>query len=377
MTRAARVAVAAALIFCASVFAGAQQGTRRIATVAAIRNFSSFYHAQPVLVRGELRDPERAPVLAAGEDAIRLMSRQALPDAGTYDVRAEVIDVGRLSHDDPRVPMLDLNTLGIDAEHWPRQGELVVLRATGFEPARPLAAPSVRNLALDPERYLDQRVTVAGQFRGRNLFGDLPQAPAASKDSKGEFVLKSADAAIWARGKRPKGRGFDLDTDSRLDTNRWLEVSGVVHQDRGLVWVDVDDISLTEPQKEAAPEETAAAPPPAPIPPEVLFSAPTQDETDVPVTTHVRVQFSRDIKPESFKGSVHIGYSSQQSGERGEPQPPAVQPQMQYDPAGRILDIGFAAPLERFRLVVIELNGLTGTDGVPMAPWRLTFTTGG
>ena len=29
-----------------------------------------------------------------------------------------------------------------------------------------------------PPRYLDQKVTITGQFSGRNLLGDLPDAPA-------------------------------------------------------------------------------------------------------------------------------------------------------------------------------------------------------
>jgi hypothetical protein len=354
-----------------------QAGTRRVATIPAIRAYPGFYHGQPVLVRGEIRDAESRPSVASNEESIRLLTRETVPSAGSYDVRGEVLDIGRLNQDDPRLSGVDLRPFGVDpSDHWPRQGEVVLLRATSFEKAQPLAAPSIRALALDPWRYEGQHVTVRGQFRGRNLFGDVPQAPAAAAESRGEFVIRSADAAIWVLGKRPKGRGFQLDPDSRIDTRRWIEVSGMVQYARGLVWIAAQELQEVEPQKEQTTAE--APPPPQPIPPEVLFSAPTQDETDVPLTTHVRIQFSRDINTESLKGHVRVSYSGVQSQERGEPQPPAVEPQLRYDPAGRVLDIGFASPLERFRTVRVELlDGISGTDGAPMKPWTLTFSLGG
>lgn len=358
--------------------AAAQPGTRRVTTVTAVKSFPGFYHGQPVLVRGELRDPETHPTLAAGEEFVRVIGKDTLPQPGTYDVRGDVLDVGRLQADDPRLSGVDLRALGVDpSDRWPRQGEVVVLKASSFEKAEPLPAPTIRALALDPERYVDQRVTVKGQFRGRNLYGDLPQAPAAAAQSKGEFVLRSADAAIWALGKRPKGRGFQLDTESRIDTHRWLEVSGVVHQARGLVYIEVDDLAETTPVKDAVAVEAAPAPAAA-IPPEVLFSTPTEDETDVPPTTHVRIQFSRDIDPPSFKSHVNVTYSGTQAADRGEPQAPGLTAQLRYDPGTRVLDIGFSAPLERFRTVTVELaDGIKGTDGTPLRPWTLRFSVGG
>jgi len=239
-----------------------------------------------------------------------------------------------------------------------------------------LRAPSTRALALDPWRYEGQRVTVRGQFRGRNLYGDVPQAPAAASESKGEFVLRSADAAIWVLGKRPRGRGFALDPESRIDTKRWLEVSGPVHQARGLVWVAADEITEVAAEKEQVSVE--AAPAPTLIPPEVRFSVPVDGETDVPLSTRVRIQFSRDIDPASFKGHVRISYVGGESVERGEPQPPAITAEPRYDPGSRVLDIGFTTPLQRFRTMKVELlEGIVGTDGAPLQPWTLTFSLGG
>lgn len=350
-----------------------------MATVAALRTYPGFYHTQRVLVRGEIIDPETRPTLMAGESTIRLILRDRVASAGTFDVRGEMLDVGRLEPNDPRLSGLDLRLFGIDAtDRWPRQGEVLLLRVSSIEPAEPPPAPSIRAIALDPVRYSDQRVTVSGQFRGRNLYGDLPQAPAAAADkqNKGEFVLRSADAAVWVLGKRPRGRGFQFDPESRLDTRRWLEVTGTVRHAQGLVWLEADDLREVEPEKEQV--TTEAAPPPAPIPPEVVFSVPTQDETDVSQDVHVRIQFSRDLEPATLKGHVRVSYLGQQSAERGEAQPPSVTATIRYDAGARVMDIGFTEPLERFRTVKVELlDGITGTDGAPLVPWTLTFSVGG
>ena len=68
-------------------------------------------------------------------------------------------------------------------------------------------------------------MTVTGNFRGRNLFGDTPAAPG---DGRYDFVLRGAEGAIWVTGIRPRGRNFDLDLDRRIDTDKWVEVTGVV-----------------------------------------------------------------------------------------------------------------------------------------------------
>jgi hypothetical protein len=116
---------------------------------------------------------------------------------------------------------------------------------------------------------------------------------------------------------------------------------------------------------------------PAGPPPEVVFSTPTEDETDVATTTSVRVQFSRDIDPATIKGHVRVSYSQAQSAERGEPDTPPVDFTTQYNNANRVLEVRFAKPLERFRTIKVELlEGITGTDGQGLKPWTLTFALG-
>jgi hypothetical protein len=292
-------------------------------------------------------------------------------------LRGELWDLGRMQPDDFRLSGKDLRgLLGVDSTaSWPRPGEVLVVNVTSAGPAAPLAAPSLRNVALAPERYVEQRVTIQGQFRGRNLFGDQPQSPPGG-DARREFVLRSADASLWVTGKPPRGRGFTFDLNSRLDTRRWLEVSGVVKEDRGIVWIVAEELSETSPQADKVAEPITSAVPT--IPPEVLFSAPTHDETDVPLDTAVRLQFSRDLDPTTLKAGVRVYYSASQAKERGEPQAPPIEVRASYNKGTRVLELTFAEPLERFRTVTVSLNEeIKGTDGLALKPYSVTFTMGG
>jgi hypothetical protein len=234
---------------------------------------------------------------------------------------------------------------------------------------------------LNASRYLDQKVAITGQFSGRNLLGDLPDAPAKSRY---DFVLRSADAAIWVSNMRPKvkdanGRDIELGLDARIDTSRWLTVRGTVQQVRGLLVLDAEpgSLSLTKPPTETTTEDEPIRVPAGP-PPEVIFSAPTQEETDVLMATTVRIQFSRDIDPPTLKGRIRARYLESQSVERGEPTTPPVEFTLQYAGANRVLELRFAKPLERFRTIKIDLlDGILGTDQQPLKPWTLTFSLGG
>jgi len=242
-------------------------------------------------------------------------------------------------------------------------------------PAATFPAPSVSALALDPLRYEDLNVTVTGRFRGRNLYGDQPDGPGRSR---WDFVLQAGEASVWVVGRRPRGDGFSLDTAARVDTGRWLEVAGTVRFERGLVSLEATAIRAVAPPSVPPPSEPVAIVPVRGPAPEVLFSVPTAEQTDVPPGSSVRIQFSRDLDPDSLKGQVRVAYSGQQSAERSEPGPPALAFATNYNAGQRVLEIRFERPLERFRAVRIELgDGIRATDGVGLAPWTLTFTTGG
>ena len=152
---------------------------RRATTIAAIRNYPAFYNGQPVLLRAELhQDGERASLIA-GDSRIPALVKGGVSGSGVLEVRGEVWDMGRMQPDDPRFSGREIRQfVGLESgASWPKPGEIVIVNVTSASPAESLVAPSVRTLALAPERYADQHVTVKGQFRGRNLYGDLPQAP--------------------------------------------------------------------------------------------------------------------------------------------------------------------------------------------------------
>jgi Bacterial Ig-like domain len=352
----------------------AQPSARRVTNLPALQTYPTFYHLRPVVIIGTLTvEPNGTLRLRDESSSIRVIFKDGLPE-GLSEVRGEFWDMGRMNHDDPRFSSYDMKgTFQIDPEGaWPRPGEVTAIVASAITPATFPPAATVRSMALFPTRYVDQKVTITGQFSGRNLLGDLPDAPG---NSRYDFVLRSADAAVWVSNLRPRGRDFELALDTRLDTGRWVQVSGVVKQGRGLVWVDgtAGTVALTKP-----PAETLADAPirvPAAPPPEVVFSAPIADETDVSLTTNIRIQFSRDINPATLKGRVRVQYIP--GAEPGAPVGAITDFTTQYVAATRVLEIRFLKPLDRFRTVQVQLGEeILGRDEQPLKPWTLSFTTG-
>jgi len=358
------------LLFAASV--SAQPGsttTRRATNIPSLQAHSEFFHMRPVVVVGEMKMLDSGELRLTTDGAsLRVVNKGNSPE-GSVEVRGEFWDLGKFTSDDPRLVGYDLRrTFGIDTEGgWPRLGQVTALIASSIAPAAPPSAPSIRNIVLNPSRYLDQKVTVTGQFGGRNLLGDLPDAPG---QSRWDFVMRSADAAIWVTNLRPRGKDFELALDARIDTGRWVEVAGTLQQGRGLQWLNAEGgtIKITQAPKdtpEMAVIRVAAAPPPA-----VIFSTPIAGEDDVLPTSGVRIQFSRDMDAATFRGHIRAHYTTGSAA--------TLEFTTQYLPGTRVLELKFAAPLERFSGVTIELQeGIIGSDKQPLAPWALTFGTGG
>ncbi len=366
----------------AAIAAAQPSDARRATSIDALIAFSDFFHGRPVILVGDIATRENGELRLAQDTAsVRIVFKGHVTD-GLSEVRGQYFDVGRIKPDDPRVQTLDLkNAFHVDPESgsWPRPGEMTAVFANSVSPASRPDAPSLRAIALSPGRYLDQKVTIVGQYAGRNLFGDLPDAPGRSQ---WDFVLRSSDAAIWVTNIRPKTKDFDLALDRRMDTGKWLQVTGIVQERRGIEWVQADPgtLAAAKPPSETtteAPSEPAVRVPAAP-PPEVVFSAPTQDETDVSQGASVRIQLSRDIDPATLKGNVHVRYVKSETVERGEPVTPTASFTSVWNQMNRELELKFDQPLERFRTVEVELtDAIKGTDGQPMRPWKLTFQTGG
>jgi Bacterial Ig-like domain len=355
----------------------AQTISRRATNLPALIAFPAFFHGRPIVLIGNVTTDQNGRARVSDDNgSVRLLLKNSAPD-GLDEIRGEFWDLSRMRPDDPRFSTYDLRkTFDLDPDGpWPKSGEVTAILVTSVAPAAPPPAPSIRAIVLNPARYIDQKVTITGQYSGRNLLGDLPDAPGRSRY---DFVLRSADAAIWVINMRPKGKEFDLALDARIDTNRWLTLRGTVQQGRGLQWLDAEagTLALAKPPADTPAEEPVRVP--AAPPPEVVFSTPTEDETDVSTTASVRVQFSRDIDPATLKGHVRASYVQAQSRERGELDTPAVNVTTRYNAASRVLEIRFAAPLERFRTVKLELlEGITGADGQVLKPWTLTFVVGG
>ena len=367
-----------------AAWSDAQPAIRRATNLTTLLAFPGFFHGRPILIVGKVAVDKDQLRLSDDNTSIHLLFKGGNAPDGLDEVRGEFWDLGRMKADDIRLSTYDLRqTFKIDPDApWPRPGEVTAIVATAVTPAALPQQASVRALVLHPSRYLDQKVAITGQFSGRNLLGEMPDAPGKSRY---DFVLRSTDAAIWVSNMRPRtkdgnGKDIELGLDARIDTGRWLAVRGTVQLVRGLLVLDAEAGSLTlaKPPSETHTDEEAPIRVPAGPPPEVIFSAPTQDETDVLQTTTVRIQFSRDIDPATLKGRIKPHYLESQSAERGEPVTPAAEFSFQYLGANRVVEVKFPKPLERFRTLKVDLlDGILGTDGQPLRPWTLTFMLGG
>lgn len=351
--------------------AAAQPAARRATTIAALRSYPGFYHQQNVSVIGAVKaETVEDAVFASDEASVRLIARE-LPRDGKLEARGQFLDIGRMSPDDPRLIPFNLadRVRNRYPDRWPRPGEELVLILAGTMPPPATAeatAPPLRTVALEPARFEGQRVSILGQFRGRNLFGDLPEAPAPAR---WQFVLRSTDTALWVMGLQPKGKTFNFDPAKRIDTGRWVKVQGTVRTAKGLTWLEGTTIEIAPAPAESATEVEIAAPPPPPV--EILFTAPAEGETDVRIGERVRMQLSRDLDAASLKDRVRITYAST-------PSTPAVTFAATYTRENRALEIKPSEPLAPFQVVKVEfLEGITGSDGGALAPFTLTFTTGG
>ena len=373
--------VGAIMFAAAAITAGyGQTAQRRAASPASLLAYPGFYQGQPVVVRGTLVTRDQAVLLSPTvERSIPLIFRGPSPIDGPVELRASFWDVGRLPREDPRIATLGIDRLlpkGLEGD-WPRPGEVVVLTVTDAMAVKPPEGPpSLRDIALDPTPYVGQRVRVTGQFRGRNLYGDAAQTPSLSQ---WDFVLRSADASLWITGLRPRGKGFNLDTGARVDTGTWLETTGVVRVGKGLVWIEAQQFALTKPTLETRNAEVPAIPEMGP-PPQVIFTDPAEGEIDVALRSPVRLQFSRDMNPETFKGNVQWTFTTVDAVNTGADTPrEASRPaDFKYDGAKRSLEIRLPPDASAsYRNVIVELrDGIAATDGARLKPWQLTFVFG-
>lgn len=372
-------------LLCLLTLSVAAQMPGRIATTpAALRAAPVFYHGKQVAVVGNIVDTRE---FARLEPVSATQGSSALPDVSSRqifvfwreqarrssgEIRGEFWDLGRLTEGDSRFSSYNFRGL-VDAVadgRWPTRDQMFVIVGATMLESTLATTPTLREIVLAPEKYENRSATVSGKFRGRNLYGDVA-APLPSP-SKWDFVIQSADAALWVTGARPRGKGFDLDPSARVDTGRWLQVSGMVRREGSRVWVQAEEVELSSAPDETPVEIDVPTTPREP-PPSISFSAPVPDEVDVDPGTSIRIQFSRDMDGRSLKDRIRVTYLPPAQGVA--PPPPLFT--ANYNPGNHAVEIKLAKRLEGFQTVKVELlEGIMALDGQPLPPWALTFSTG-
>jgi len=222
---------------------------------------------------------------------------------------------------------------------------------------------TLEDLVTKPQRYESKTVTVRGQFRGQNLFGDLPSA---SRERSADWVLKDDVFSVWVTGKKAKGPGWNLDAGLKRDTGKWLQVTGRVRVNGRVVTLQALDVVLSKAPSAAAQAQAPPPPPPPPRPkkpPVVVFGLPLDGERDVPPDSVFQVQFSNDMEESSFKDRVVFRYA-------GRPQPgdnALDAKRVSYDLGRKTLTVDPGDLLRPGRVVeLLLLPGIVDLDGLPL-----------
>ena len=224
----------------------------------------------------------------------------------------------------------------------------------------------LRELMSNPDPYYDRLISVVGKFRGDNVYNDLPMR---TKKTPRDFIIKVADVALWVTGKRPRGKGFELNPERRRDTGKWLKVTGNPWTDEGIVYLKARKIEMVpkpedpdlEPRKvEDELAELKAQEPP----PEVVFSMPLAGEKSLPLNSEFRIQFSKDMDDGSFDRNVDLIYSDDGPDDHSFPDM-----QISYDRPSRSLLVIPGKVLEPGKEIrLILYRGITDNDGRPLVP---------
>lgn len=358
-------------LLCLLPTAHAQPLSRLATTLAAVLKYPTFHHDKSLAMLG-------TPVDVAG-GAHRGLSVPApatfvvAPRTGTppdrrVELRGRLYDIGRFLSDDSRLGPLNLPAIisSVMGDRWPARETLFVLTGATWSDPPPDNDRSLRAIALAPAAFEGREVTVRGRFRGRNLYGDAPAWP---REGQWDFVLQAADAAVWILGRRPRGDGFDLSPTTRAHTGRWLEVTGRLEIRDELPVILASGIRTADPQEEAPLDDVPEA---APLPPpELIFSAPAQNEVLVPRAVTVRLQFSRTMDADSLESGIVVRYPNA-------PQRQAPAFAVRYRAAPMAAELEFEAPLAPNEVVEVEIGPtVLASDGVPVARTTLRFTTSG
>jgi Bacterial Ig-like domain len=342
------------------------QATAPLATsLTTIERYPVFFQGRQVsFVATPVRDRLGWRVPMGAPRQMVVVPKEGQPPQRALELRGTLLDIGRLEPDDSRLSLYGLGPViqALYADRRPPRETLFALVGATWVNDEATDPPTIRSIVLHPETFEGRTVTLRGRFRAQNLFGDLPAWP---KENEWDFVLKSADGVIWVTGKRPRGKGFDLDPGTRRSAGTWLQATGPVRVVDGLPRLEAREIAPT------APIEEPAAAPAAPAPPlpraAVIFSAPVDGETGIDPDVVVRIQFSRDMDESSFDGQIRVAYA-------GGGVVPAFD--VLYRPVNRSIEVRFKMPLAASTDVIVSLDeGILTSDGSPLTPATIRFRT--
>ena len=268
--------------------------------------------------------------------------------------------------DDPDLPALP--NLDEGKSHWPHVSVTVwgitdMTPPPGVQRKREYKGSSLESLVMNPGEKDGQTLRVVGQFRGKNLYGDLP---IRSQRGSSDWVIKDDAFAVWVTGKKAKGAGWELDAGLKRDTGRWLEVVGRVQTVNGITYLRAVQVALASAPSPTAKVDAPAPPPERPkVPPVVVFALPLDGEEEVATDSRFIVQFSKDMDESTFAGRVMLRYAG------------AVMPGdrafdgvvLTYDGGRRALTVDPRDVLRPGRAVeLLLLPGILDTDGLPLTP---------
>jgi hypothetical protein len=269
--------------------------------------------------------------------------------------------------EDPNLPPLpSLNDQG--KGHWPHVS-ITIWGITDMTPARAAERKreykraSLESLVMNAGERDGQTVRVVGQFRGKNLYGDLPSR---SQRQSSDWVIKDDAFAVWVWGKQPKGAGWELDSDLKTDTGRWVEVVGSVETRNGITYLKAVQVALASPPSPAAAVAAATPVPERPkVAPVVVFALPPDGDEEVASDTVFVVQFSKDMDETTFANRVMLRYAG-----------PTVPGDRAFDALTLTYDAGKRAltvdPRDVFRsgraVELLLLPGILDVDGLPLTP---------
>jgi len=235
--------------------------------------------------------------------------------------------------------------------------------ASGAAPAAalPSEVPTLKlpELLADPEAVKGKVVRVVGQFRGRNLYGDLP---APTFRHRNDWVLKDDRTAVWVTGKAAQGRDFKLDPDVQDDIRTWLEVVGRPVVRDGQLVLRAEKVGLV-PAPAAARVKTTRIAAGSTIPPVVVFALPLDGEA-VRSSARFVIQFNKYMDEDSFTGHVRLQYADA-------PGTALDSVKLAYDEGKRALVVDPGVTLEPGRkLECLLLPGIVDADGLSLIPRR-------